>query len=163
VSPVFVDLTNPNRILTLVCSLPGADRIAIKTGAIVVGNGEAINVLRAAGVPERQLVPVSGGERVPLFPGRLRQAAVLGEVDRAPGPPGAPPQPDTRLAVASVHIWPSLHCLMPGNSHADVPEVMDTGKVKLPTLSSAGCSLIFAPWAHRSTSEVPVSTPAPWT
>lgn len=118
-------------MLIFVCSLPGADRIAIKTGALVVGNGEAINVLRAAGVPERQLVPVSGGERVPLFPIRVRQAAVLGEVDRAPGPPGAPPLPDVRYAVASIHVWPSLHCLMPGNSHADVPEVMDTGKVKL--------------------------------
>ena len=115
------------------CSLPGADRIAIQTGAIVVGNGEAINVLRAAGVPERQLMPVSGGERVPLFPSKLRQAAVLGVIERAPAPPGAPPLPTTRLAVASVHVWPSLHCLMPGDSHAEVPEVMDTGKVGLPT------------------------------
>jgi hypothetical protein len=55
-------------MLIFVYSLPGADKIAIKTGAIVVGNGEAINVLRAAGVPEGQLVPVSGGERVPLSP-----------------------------------------------------------------------------------------------
>jgi hypothetical protein len=116
--------------LIFVHSLPGADKIAVKTGAIVVGNGEAINVLRAAGVPEHQLMPVSGGERVPLFPGKLRQAAVLGEIERAPAPPGAPPLPTTRLAVASVHVWPSLHCLMPGNSHADVPEVMDTGKVE---------------------------------
>jgi hypothetical protein len=112
------------------CSLPGADRIAIKTGAVVVGNGEAINVLRAAGVPESQLVPVSGGERIPLFSSTLRQAAVRGEVECAPGPPGAPPVPDTRFAVASVHVWPSLHCLMPGSSHADVPDVMDTGKVR---------------------------------
>ena len=116
------------------CSLPGADKIAIKTGAIAVGNGEAINVLRAAGVPEHQLVPVSGGERVPLFPGSLRWAAFLGEVERAPGPPGAPPLPDTKHAVASVHVWPSLHCLMPGSSHADVPGVMDTGKVGIPDL-----------------------------
>jgi hypothetical protein len=119
-----------------VCSLPGADRIAINTGATVIGNGEAINVLRAAGVPEHQLVPVSGGERVPLFPDSLRRAAVLGEVERAPGPPGAPPLPKASLAVASVHVWPSLHCLMPGNSHADVPEVMDTGKVELSTVEA---------------------------
>jgi len=116
-------------ILTFFYSLPGADKIAIKTGAIVVGNGEAINVLRTAGVPESQLVPVSGGERVPLFTNRLRQAAAHGEIECAPGPPGAPPVPDTGLAVASVHVWPSLHCLMPGASHAEVPEVMDTGKV----------------------------------
>jgi hypothetical protein len=106
-------------MLIFVYSLPGADKIAIKTGAIVVGNGEAINVLRAAGVPEG-----------PLFTSQLRQAAAHGEVDRAPGPPGAPPMPYTRFAVASVHVWPSLHCLMPGSSHAEVPEVMDTGKVQ---------------------------------
>ena len=116
--------------MTVVCSLPGADKIAIQTGAIVVGNGEAINVLRAAGVPESQLVPVSGGERVPLFTGKTRQAAARGEVDCAPRPPGAPAVPDTKFAVASVHVWPSLHCLMPGASHADVPDVMDTGKVR---------------------------------
>ena len=121
------------KIIDVRYSLPGADRIAIKTGAIVIGNGEAINVLRAAGVPECQLMPVSGGERVPLFPGKMRQAAVLGEIERAPAPPGAPPLSELRLAVASVHVWPSLHCLMPGNSHAEVPGVMDTGKVRLPT------------------------------
>jgi hypothetical protein len=68
VSLVSSGLVYLNRMLIFVYSLPGADKIAIKTGAIVVGNGEAINVLRAAGVPEGQLVPVSGGERVPLSP-----------------------------------------------------------------------------------------------
>jgi hypothetical protein len=38
-------------------------------------------------------------------------------------------RPEDRLAVASVHVWPSLHCLMPGKSHDEIPEVMDTGKV----------------------------------
>lgn len=33
-------------------SLPGADRIAIRTGAIVIANGEAIHYLRKAGVLE---------------------------------------------------------------------------------------------------------------
>jgi hypothetical protein len=115
---------------TKLCSLPGADRIAIKTGAIVIANGEAISVLRAAGVPEEQLVPVAGGERMPLFTRKTRMAATNGEVDVAPGPPGAPPRPDHKFAVASVHVWPSLHCLMPGKSHAEIPEVMDTGKVR---------------------------------
>ncbi|KAF4895510.1 UPF0173 metal-dependent hydrolase [Colletotrichum fructicola] len=108
--------------------LPGADKIAIKTGAHVIANGEAINVLRSAGVPEDQLIPVSGGERIPLFPLECRRAAARGEVDIAPGPPGAPAAPDGKLAAASVHVWPSLHCLMPGGSHADVPAIMDTGK-----------------------------------
>ncbi|KAK1497077.1 hypothetical protein CTAM01_08089 [Colletotrichum tamarilloi] len=121
--------------------LPGADRIAIKTGAHVIANGEAINVLRSAGVPEDQLIPVSGGERIPLFPFKCRQAAARGEVDIAPGPPGAPPAPDARLAAASVHVWPSLHCLMPGGSHADVPAIMDTGKEYVGGASQYACTL----------------------
>ncbi|KAI8220329.1 hypothetical protein K4K54_008668 [Colletotrichum sp. SAR 10_86] len=121
--------------------LPGADKIAIKTGAHVVANGEAINVLRSAGVPEDQLIPVSGGERIPLFSLECRQAAARGEVDIAPGPPGAPAAPDAKLAAASVHVWPSLHCLMPGGSHADVPAIMDTGKEYIGGASQYACTL----------------------
>lgn len=107
--------------------LPGCDRLAKKTGAVVVANGEAINALRKAGVPEEQLLPVAGGERIPLFLRTVREAARVGKVATAPGPPGAPLQPHTDLAVVSVHAWPSLHCLLPGSSHADIPDVMDTG------------------------------------
>ncbi|KAF4332150.1 beta-lactamase domain protein [Fusarium beomiforme] len=121
--------------------LPGADRMAIKTGAHVIANGEAINLLRSAGVPEDQLIPVSGGERIPLFTLKCRQAAAHGEVDIAPGPPGAPPRPDARLAAASVHVWPSLHCLLPGSSPADLPEIMDTGKEYIGGASQYACSL----------------------
>ncbi|KAF4871599.1 UPF0173 metal-dependent hydrolase [Colletotrichum siamense] len=121
--------------------LPGADKIAIKTGAHVIANGEAINVLRLAGVPEDQLIPVSGGERIPLFPLECRRAAARGEVDIAPGPPGAPAAPDAKLAAASVHVWPSLHCLMPGGSHADVPAIMDTGKEYIGGASQYACTL----------------------
>ncbi|KAI8250281.1 2, 4-dichlorophenol 6-monooxygenase [Colletotrichum sp. SAR 10_98] len=121
--------------------LPGADKIAIKTGAHVIANGEAINVLRLAGVPEDQLIPVSGGERVPLFTLECRQAAARSEVDIAPGPPGAPAAPDAKLAAASVHVWPSLHCLMPGGSHADVPAIMDTGKEYIGGASQYVCTL----------------------
>ncbi|KAI8248004.1 hypothetical protein K4K53_001221 [Colletotrichum sp. SAR 10_77] len=121
--------------------LPGADKIAIKTGAHVIANGEAINVLRSAGVPEDQLIPVSGGERIPLFSLKCRQAAARGEVDIAPGPPGAPAAPDAKLAAASVHVWPSLHCLMPGGSHADVPAIMDTGKEYIGGASQYACTL----------------------
>lgn len=44
----------------------GAERIAARTGARVVGSYESVRVLAAAGVPEEQLLAVSGGERVAL-------------------------------------------------------------------------------------------------
>jgi len=116
--------------------LPGCDRLAKRTGAIVIANGEAINVLRTAGVPEEQLLPVAGGERVPLFTKEIREAALRGEGPLAPGPPGAPALPDSSIAVMAVHAvsmqhltkkhirvlivrkWPSLHCLLPGKRFA---------------------------------------------
>ncbi|KAF4416415.1 beta-lactamase domain [Fusarium acutatum] len=117
------------------------DQIAIKTGAHVIANGEAINALRSAGVPEGQLIPVAGGKRIPLFTLECRQAATRGEVDVTHGPPGAPARPDPSLAVASVHVWPSLHCLLPGGSPADLPEVMDTGKEYIGGASQYACTL----------------------
>lgn len=83
--------------------LPGCDRLARKTGAVVIANGEAINVLREAGVPEEQLLPVAGGERIPLFTRQTWDAARRGEVAAAPGPPGAPVQPDPSMAAMAVH------------------------------------------------------------
>lgn len=103
-------------------SLPGADRIAIKTGAVVVANCEAINCLRNAGVPEEQLFPVQGGERLPLFTKETRLRAKRNEVPLASFPPGRPPYPHHSLAALSVHVWPSLHCFMPH----PVPTIMDT-------------------------------------
>lgn len=46
----------------------GAERITENTGARVVGSYETVRVLRDAGVPARQLLPVAGGERVQLSP-----------------------------------------------------------------------------------------------
>ena len=83
--------------------LPGCDRLAKQTGATVIANGEAISVLREAGVPEDQLLPVAGGERIPLFTREAREAAKRGEGALAPGPPGAPPLPDSSLAVMAIH------------------------------------------------------------
>ncbi|KAF2851804.1 hypothetical protein T440DRAFT_507199 [Plenodomus tracheiphilus IPT5] len=108
--------------------LPGADLLARSTGAIVVANCEAINLLRQAGVPETQLQPVSGGERLPLFTRAVRASALRSTCALAPGPPGAPPVPHPALAALAVHVWPSLHCLMPGTSHADIPDIFDAGK-----------------------------------
>lgn len=91
--------------------------------------------MREAGVPDEQLVPVAGGERVPLFTAAQRKEAI----DRAPkpgsGPPGpprgppGPPLPTPSSATINVHIWPALHCLMPQGDHNSFPETMDTGTV----------------------------------
>jgi len=83
--------------------LPGSDRLAKQTGATVIANGEAITCLRDAGVPEEQLLPVAGGERIPLFTKEVREQAKRGECAVAPGPPGAPALPDASLATIAVH------------------------------------------------------------
>jgi len=44
----------------------GAERIAPRTGATIIGSYETIRLMAAHGVPESQLQPVSGGERVRL-------------------------------------------------------------------------------------------------
>ncbi|USP74765.1 hypothetical protein yc1106_02039 [Curvularia clavata] len=117
--------------------LPGADRIAIKTGAIVIANGEAIQCLRNAGVPEEQLIPVAGGERIPLFTHAVRQRARQDPSLRAKGLPGAPIFPVHTLASLSVHVWPSLHCMMP----EDHPQVIDTATVYTGSATPYTCSL----------------------
>lgn len=109
-------------------SLPGADRLAIQTGALVIANCEAINALAKAGVPEEQLFRVAGGERVPLFTRIIRDQAKSGECQLSHAPPGAPSLPHPSLAAAAAHVWPSLHCLMPG-APGGHPEVIDTGEV----------------------------------
>ncbi|KAJ4186450.1 hypothetical protein NW767_008763 [Fusarium falciforme] len=121
-------------------SLPGADRIAKKTGAIVIANGEAINVLRDANVPEEQLIPVAGGERIPLFLKTDRDRASAGETEAAPGVPGAPLRPHDRFAVMSVHVWPSLHCFMPGEQ-GHPPEIIDTLAEYTGEASSYTCTI----------------------
>jgi L-ascorbate metabolism protein UlaG (beta-lactamase superfamily) len=44
----------------------GAERIAPRTGATIIGSYETIRLMAANGIPESQLQPVSGGERVRL-------------------------------------------------------------------------------------------------
>lgn len=44
----------------------GAERIAQRTGATIIGSHETVRVMEAAGVPLGQLLPVAGGERVRL-------------------------------------------------------------------------------------------------
>jgi len=110
--------------------LPGADRLAKRTGAIIIGNGEAINVMRAAGVPDAQLLPVSGGERIPLFTAAQRSEAIETAKAQPPSfPPSGPPQPDASLSPITVHAWPALHCLAPDGDHMNFPEILDTATV----------------------------------
>jgi L-ascorbate metabolism protein UlaG (beta-lactamase superfamily) len=47
----------------------GAERIARRTGAKVIGSFETARVMEAQGVPLAQLMPVAGGERIRLAPG----------------------------------------------------------------------------------------------
>jgi L-ascorbate metabolism protein UlaG (beta-lactamase superfamily) len=44
----------------------GAERIARRTGATIIGSYETVRVMVEQGVPAEQLMPVSGGERVRL-------------------------------------------------------------------------------------------------
>lgn len=124
-------------IFPVPCSLPGADRIAIKTGAVIVANNESINLMREAGVPEDQLMPVQGGERIPLFTRETRNRVGLDPSIAAPSFPGAPKRPLHTLAVLSVDIWPSLHCFMP-EGH---PETIDTATIYEGAASPYSCTL----------------------
>ncbi|KAH6698483.1 hypothetical protein BKA61DRAFT_682513 [Leptodontidium sp. MPI-SDFR-AT-0119] len=133
--------------------LPGADRLAKNTGAIIIGNGEAIAVMRKAGVPDAQLVAVAGGERIPLFTKAQRDEAVqmaaaadASAVSAGPrhGPPKGtrgPPVPDEKLAKLVIHAWPSLHCLGLPVPHADIPQTIDTATVYTGALSTYSCTL----------------------
>ncbi|KAF2823875.1 hypothetical protein CC86DRAFT_408896 [Ophiobolus disseminans] len=117
--------------------LSGADRLAIRTGAIVVANCEAINLLRASGVPENQLLPVAGGERILLFTRAVREQAIKGEIRAAVGLPGQPVMPDHTFAAFTVHVWPSLHAYVP-NPH---PDTMDTKTVYTGEATPYVCTL----------------------
>lgn len=128
------------RLLTTYNSLAGADRLAKRTNAMVVGNGEAITVMRQAGVPEENLLPVSGGERVPLFTRKARDDARMEACPIAFGPPMAPKVPDPSLATLTVDVWPSLHALMPTMDHSKIPPFMDSGERYLGSTSHA-CTL----------------------
>ena len=44
----------------------GAERIAQRTGATIIGSYETVRVMAAAGVRPQQLMPVAGGERIRL-------------------------------------------------------------------------------------------------
>ncbi|KAF4627833.1 hypothetical protein G7Y89_g10318 [Cudoniella acicularis] len=103
--------------------LPGAGRLARRTSATIVANGEAINVMRAAGVPDTQFTAVAGGER-PLKPG--------------------PPQPDAALAPITVHTWPSLHCLMPAEDHKNFLETLDITTVYVGSNKAAFAAATYA-------------------
>ena len=88
--------------------------------------------MREAGVPDAQLVAVSGGERIPLFTSEQRQDAIAKAPPPRPGPPQGPPgppRPDASEAQFWVHPWPSLHALMPTGDHRSFPETIDTGTV----------------------------------
>jgi len=49
----------------------GAETIAINTGAKIIGSYETIRYMRRANVPDDQLIPISGGEHIPLGAGTV--------------------------------------------------------------------------------------------
>ncbi len=74
--------------------LYGAERIARRTGATVVGSYETVRVMEAQGVPLAQLLPVAGGERIALGDG------------------------------VTVHVFPSQHsCIWAGGQRVPSGEV----------------------------------------
>jgi hypothetical protein len=79
--------------------------------------------MRAAGVPEPQLMAVAGGERIPLFARIQREKAKA-----ADGSPGVTTS-NSDEAVITVHAWPSLHAVMPPGDHRSFPEVIDFSTV----------------------------------
>lgn len=109
----------------------------MRTGAIVIANNEAINLLRDAGVPEHQLFPVQGGERIPMFTRETFNKANVDLSLLSGSLPGAPKRPLDKLAALSVDVWPSLHCFMP----EDHPQVIDTATVYKGSASPYSCSL----------------------
>ena len=97
--------------------------------------------MRDAGVPEPQLIPVAGGERVPLFSKAQRDEALQ---SAAPGTnlgPKGPPQPDENTAKIVIHAWPSLHCLGLPVDHRDIPETIDTATVYEGALTRYCCTI----------------------
>ena len=44
----------------------GAERIARRTGATIIGSHETVRVMEAQGIPLSQMMPVAGGERIAL-------------------------------------------------------------------------------------------------
>jgi hypothetical protein len=107
-------------------SLPGTDIIAKNTGAHVIGSCEVVRLMREAGVPEHQLIPVAGGERIPLFTREQWNKALRGEGKLRQNFPDAPNEPHFSLAVSAVDVWPSLHAMFVEHNH---PDTWDTGYV----------------------------------
>jgi hypothetical protein len=103
--------------------------------------------MRDVGVPEDQLLPVAGGERIPLFTKAIRDEARQ-EIPKStndnktghPSPAPGPLQPDASEAAISVQVWPSLHCLMPGDP-GNHPEVIDTATVYNGAASEYSCTI----------------------
>lgn len=64
-----------------------------------------------------------------------------GTIDLAPGLPAAPPRPHVKFATAAVHVWPSLHSLMPTVNPHDIPDSFDTAETYIGSATNYDCSL----------------------
>lgn len=84
-------------------------------------------------------MPVSGGERIPLFTKTQRDEAAS---KQQPGHPG-PPQLDPSIAPITIHVWPSLHALLPDTEGGlgSFPESYDSGTVYTGSTNACLCTL----------------------
>lgn len=112
--------------------LPGAADLAKATGATIIANCEAISLCRAGGVPDSQLMRVSGGERIPLFTKQTLDAASTKQIELAPDLPNAKPRPHPKFAVMTVEVWPGLHCLLPNAPAVTLPDELDSAAIPDP-------------------------------
>lgn len=80
--------------------LYGAERIAVNTGATIVGSYETIRVMEQAGVPLEQMICVSGGETIELGGG--------------PGDEASP--------LVKVSVFPSLHSCVWSHAEMEQPD-----------------------------------------
>ena len=89
--------------------LYGAERIAVTTGATIIGSYETVRVMEEAGVPMDQLICVSGGETINLS-GNRDSVSVAD-----------PASADSERPL-TVHVFPSLHSCVWSHAEMDQPD-----------------------------------------
>src|SRR6266700_139475 len=87
----------------------GAERIAKRTGATIIGSHETVRIMEQEGVKLSQLLPVGGGERIRLS------------------------------SEVTVAVYPSLHSCVWTPKGGDVPALSDIGFLARSSSSPCAC------------------------